>query len=155
MKVVAEDVDRVAAKQRERHDRLKVVPQFFQTNRFGAASVIPQLSDHLAVGANPLAAQTARQLRLLLAICAVYVVVVNSFQRLEQIHRLLAAIAAIGGAMALLALAWTFTPTGRTPQERSRVPTQVSGLTAISSPSRARRAVPPDARPSARTSSTV
>jgi len=48
---------------------------------------------------------TKHDLRLVLAIAAVFFVVVNVYRRAEQIKRLLAAIAIIGGAIALLALA--------------------------------------------------
>jgi len=64
---------------------------------------------------------TRHDLRLLLAVAAVFMVVVNSYRRSEQIKRLLAAIAIIGGAVAVLALAqdlfgngkiYWFVPTG-------------------------------------------
>jgi len=48
---------------------------------------------------------TKHDLRLVLAVAAVFFVVVNVYRRAEQIKRLLAAIAIIGGAIALLALA--------------------------------------------------
>ncbi len=48
---------------------------------------------------------TKHNLRLILAVAAVFFVVVNVYRRAEQIKRLLAAIAIIGGAIALLALA--------------------------------------------------
>jgi O-antigen ligase/tetratricopeptide (TPR) repeat protein len=48
---------------------------------------------------------TWRDLTRLLAVVAVFVVVVNMYQRLEPVRRLLATIAIVGGAMALLALA--------------------------------------------------
>lgn len=64
---------------------------------------------------------TKHDLRLLLAIGAVFVVVVNVYRRPQQVKRLLAAIAVIGGAVAILALAqdlfgngkiYWFVPTG-------------------------------------------
>ena len=48
---------------------------------------------------------TKHNLRLILAVAVVFFVVVNVYRRAEQIKRLLAAIAIIGGAIALLALA--------------------------------------------------
>ncbi len=48
---------------------------------------------------------TKHNLRLILAVVAVFFVVVNVYRRSEQIKRLLIAIAIIGGAIALLALA--------------------------------------------------
>ena len=48
---------------------------------------------------------TKHDLRLALAVAAVFMVVVNTYRRPEQIKRLLAAIAIIGGAVAVLALA--------------------------------------------------
>ena len=48
---------------------------------------------------------TKHNLRLILAVAAVFFVVVNVYRRAEQIKRLLASIAIIGGAIALLALA--------------------------------------------------
>jgi O-antigen ligase len=48
---------------------------------------------------------TVRQLRLLLAVAAIFVVVVNVFQRIEPIRRLLIAMTFIGLAEAVLALA--------------------------------------------------
>ena len=48
---------------------------------------------------------TKQNLRLILAVAAVFFVVVNVYRRPEQIKRLLAAIAIIGGSIAVLALA--------------------------------------------------
>jgi len=48
---------------------------------------------------------TKHDLRLVLAVVAVFVVVLNTYRRSEQVRRLLGAIAIIGGAIALLALA--------------------------------------------------
>ena len=48
---------------------------------------------------------TKHNLRLILAIAAVFLVVVNVYRRTEQIKRLLGAIAIIGGSIAVLALA--------------------------------------------------
>jgi tetratricopeptide (TPR) repeat protein len=48
---------------------------------------------------------TKHDLRLLLAVVAVYIVVFNVYNQSEKIKRLLAAIAIIGGALAILALA--------------------------------------------------
>ncbi len=48
---------------------------------------------------------TKHDLRLVLAVVAVFVVVLNTYRRGEQIRRLLGAIAIIGGVIALLALA--------------------------------------------------
>jgi hypothetical protein len=48
---------------------------------------------------------TCHDLRLVVAVAAVFVVVVNVYRRPDQIQRLLAAIAVIGGGIALVALA--------------------------------------------------
>jgi len=48
---------------------------------------------------------TKHDLRLVLAVAAVFFVVVNVYRRAEQIKRLLAAVAVIGGSVAVLALA--------------------------------------------------
>ncbi|MFC1603532.1 O-antigen ligase family protein [Planctomycetota bacterium] len=48
---------------------------------------------------------TAHNLRLILAVAAVFFVVVNTYRRPEQIKRLLGAIAIIGGSIAVLSLA--------------------------------------------------
>ncbi|MHC4439711.1 MAG: O-antigen ligase family protein [Planctomycetota bacterium] len=48
---------------------------------------------------------TAQNLRLVLAVAAVFIVVVNTFRRPEQIKRLLGAIAVIGGSIAVLSVA--------------------------------------------------
>jgi len=64
---------------------------------------------------------TRHDLRLVLAVTAVFIVVLNVYRRSERIKRLLAAIAIIGGAVAVLALAqdifgngkiYWFVPTG-------------------------------------------
>ena len=56
---------------------------------------------------------TKHNLRLLLSVAAVFFVVVNVYRRPEQIKRLLAAIAIIGGSIALLALAQDLLGNGR------------------------------------------
>jgi O-antigen ligase len=56
---------------------------------------------------------TRHDLRLVLAVTAVFVVVLNVYRRESQIRRLLWAIAAIGGAMAVLALAQDLFGNGR------------------------------------------
>jgi O-antigen ligase/tetratricopeptide (TPR) repeat protein len=47
---------------------------------------------------------TREQLRLLVAVCAIYVVAVNVVRRIEQVRRILAAVTVIGTAVALIAL---------------------------------------------------
>lgn len=56
---------------------------------------------------------TRHDLRLLLAAAAVFVVVINVYRRPEQVKRLLAAIAVIGGGIAVLALAQDVAGNGR------------------------------------------
>jgi len=67
---------------------------------------------------------TKQNLRLVLAIAAVFFVVVNVFRRPDQIKRLLGAIAIIGGAIALLAIAQDLLGNGKiywlVPLERGR-----------------------------------
>ena len=58
-------------------------------------------------------AATKHNLRLVLAIAAVFLVVVNIYRRTEQIKRLLAAIAVIGGSIAMLALAQDLVGNGK------------------------------------------
>ncbi|MBP7936775.1 MAG: O-antigen ligase family protein [Phycisphaerae bacterium] len=65
--------------------------------------------DTMTLSFYPLA--TAHNLRLILVVCVVYLTVVNVIRRPEQIKRLLAAVAAIGGAVTLIALAQTITGT--------------------------------------------
>lgn len=57
--------------------------------------------------------ETARMLRLVLAASIVFVVVVNVFRSTEQICRLLIAMAVVGGGVAVLALAQSFTSSTR------------------------------------------
>ena len=67
---------------------------------------LPDASEHLrSVALTFYAAATRHDLRLTLATAAIFVVVVNTFRRPAQVKRLLAAVAVIGGAAALLALA--------------------------------------------------
>ncbi len=63
----------------------------------------PRLLNRMTLSLYPLA--TEHDLRLILAAAAVFVIIVNVYRRPEQIKRLLAAVAAIGGGLALLALA--------------------------------------------------
>ena len=56
---------------------------------------------------------TCHNLRLVLAVAAVFVVVANVYRRPEQIKRLLGAIAVIGGGIALLALAQDIAGNGK------------------------------------------
>jgi len=56
---------------------------------------------------------TKHDLRLVLAVAAVFVVVVNVYRQSERIKRLLAAIAVLGGGMALLALAQNVAGNGK------------------------------------------
>jgi len=56
---------------------------------------------------------TKHDLRLVLAVIAVFVVVLNIYRRSERIKRLLAAIVIIGGAVAVLALAQDFFGNGK------------------------------------------
>ena len=56
---------------------------------------------------------TRHNLRLVLAVAAVFVVVVNIYRRPERIKRLLGAIAIIGGCVALLALAQDIAGNGK------------------------------------------
>ena len=72
-----------------------------------AASVLAKMS--LTFNADA----TLRQLRLLLAVVFVFVAVVNVYQRIEQIRRLLVTIALIGSATAILAIAQSVTHASR------------------------------------------
>jgi tetratricopeptide (TPR) repeat protein len=56
---------------------------------------------------------TAQNLRLVLAVTAVFFVIVNTYRRPDQIKRLLGAIAVIGGSIAVLSLAQSLFGTGK------------------------------------------
>ncbi len=74
-----------------------------KTQLFGELPDTDTLISSMTVSFYPNA--TVHDLRLVLAIAALFVVVLNIYRRPEQLKRLLAAIAVIGGMVALLALA--------------------------------------------------
>src|SRR5207244_6768522 len=77
-------------------------------------SDLPGASEHLRrMTLSFYAESTLRQFRLLVAVSAVFVVVVNIYQRIDAIRRLLIAITTIGAAVALLALAQDITRSGQ------------------------------------------
>ena len=73
----------------------------------GLATLLPQSDQHVTPASMRLtlyAFSTEHDLRLILAVVTVFVVVLNTFRRIEQVKRLLLSIALIGGSIAFVAL---------------------------------------------------